>query len=309
MTKVCNIRCYLPTAALIAAFALTIPAPCQSLPAATAAEDTVLAVFAPAFVADTLLVDLSGGVGRPSLADAARTFTAFRDGCDASRTRFAARPYRFRPVQLLLPAALIGTGIIGLESDWVKSQNHEVRDELQENIERHLRLDDFTQYAPIVALYVPPLFGVKGRHSAGGRTILLSTSALLMALTVNSPKALTRVERPDGSSRNSFPSGHTATAFMGAELLRREYRDTSPWIGRVGYVVAAGTGFFRMYNNRHWLTDVMAGAGVGILSAEAAYWLYPVLSKCFLRRRGRTGVQLMPYVGDRERGLAVHLTF
>lgn len=77
-------------------------------------------------------------------------------------------------------------------------------------------------------------------------------------------------------------SGHTATAFMGAELLRREFWGVSPWIGITGYAVAAGTGAFRMVNNRHWFTDVVAGVGIGILSVEAAYWLYPVLGRAFL---------------------------
>ena len=67
--------------------------------------------------------------------------------------------------------------------------------------------------------------------------------------------------------------------------MRREYWNTSPWIGVAGYAVAAGTGFLRMYNNRHWLTDVIAGAGFGILSAEAAYWLYPVIKKTFFKKR------------------------
>lgn len=56
-------------------------------------------------------------------------------------------------------------------------------------------------------------------------------------------KSVTKVERPDGSARNSFPSGHTAMAFMGAELLRREFWEVSPWIGVAGYVVAAAQDF------------------------------------------------------------------
>lgn len=169
----------------------------------------------------------------------------------------AVNPYQFKPMQLIVPSALIGVGIIGLESDWLKSQNREIREELQENIDHKLSIDDFSQYFPIVAMYGLDLFSVKGKHDAIDQTIILGTAYALMGITVNSLKAVTKVERPDGSSRNSFPSGHTATAFMGAELLRREYRDVSPWIGVAGYAVAAGTGFFRMYNNRHWLTDVM----------------------------------------------------
>ena len=131
----------------------------------------------------------------------------------------------------------------------------------------------------MAATYGLNLCGVKGKHGYGELTIILGTAYALMGVTVNVTKNLTKVERPDGSARNSFPSGHTATAFMGAELLRREYWNVSPWIGIAGYAVAAGTGFFRIYNNRHWLTDVLAGAGVGILSVQAAYWLYPQYPK------------------------------
>ena len=182
-----------------------------------------------------------------------------------------SNPYKFKPLQLIVPGTLIGVGIIGLESDWLKFQNREIRDELQENIDHRLTIDDFTQYAPMAATYGLNLCGIKGKHGYGDLTIILGTAYALMGTTVYAMKNITKVERPDGSARNSFPSGHTATAFMGAELLRREYWDVSPWIGVAGYTVAAGTGFFRMYNNRHWLTDVIAGAGIGILSVQAAY--------------------------------------
>lgn len=218
-------------------------------------------------------------------------------------------PYRFNAWQLAVPSTLIGVGIIGLESDWLKYQNREVRDELQENIDGRLTIDDFSQYAPMAAAYALNLCGVKGKHGYADLTIILGTAYALMGITVNTLKAATRVERPDGSSRNSFPSGHTATAFMGAELLRREYWDVSPWIGVAGYAVAAGTGFFRMYNNRHWLTDVIAGAGVGILSTEAAYWLYPLVSKTFFRRRYLKNAFISPYISQGSKGVACSFTF
>jgi membrane-associated phospholipid phosphatase len=93
------------------------------------------------------------------------------------------------------------------------------------------------------------------------------------------------VERPDGSSNNSFPSGHTANAFMGAEFLYQEYKDVSPWYGIAGYVVATGTGLFRMYNNRHWFSDVVAGAGFGILSTKVAYWIYPWMKEKIFKEK------------------------
>ena len=86
------------------------------------------------------------------------------------------------------------------------------------------------------------------------------------------------VERPYPGVYTSFPSGHTVTAFIGAEILRREYGEKYPAIAIAGYTVATGVGIMRMYNNRHWASDVLAGAGVGILSASLMYWLAPYLT-------------------------------
>lgn len=218
-------------------------------------------------------------------------------------------PYKFRPVQLVAPVTLIGVGIIGLESDWLKFQNKEVKDELQEDKHNKFGVDDFTQYLPMAATYGLNLCGVKGLHGYGDLTIILGTAYALMGITVNSLKSVTKVQRPDGSSRNSFPSGHTATAFMGAELLRKEYWNVSPWIGVAGYAVAAGTGFFRMYNDRHWLTDVIAGAGIGILSVQAAYWLYPLISKTIFHKQYMKNIYISPYLTNESKGLACSITF
>ena len=60
-----------------------------------------------------------------------------------------------------------------------------------------------------------------------------------------------------------------------------EYRHVSIWYGVGGYLVAGTVGYLRVYNNAHWLHDVIAGAGFGIASAELAYWIYPYLKKTF----------------------------
>ena len=212
-------------------------------------------------------------------------------------------------VTTLVPGTLIGVGIIGLESDWLKYQNKEIKEDLLENIDRKFTIDDFSQYVPMAETYGLNLCGVKGKHGYGDLTIILGTAYALVGVTVNVTKNLTKVERPDGSARNSFPSGHTATAFMGAELLRREYWNVSPWIGIAGYAVAAGTGFFRIYNNRHWLTDVLAGAGVGILSVQAAYWLYPAISKTFFHKQYLKNTFISPYMSEQSKGLSCTITF
>jgi hypothetical protein len=195
--------------------------------------------------------------------------------------------YHFKCKQLVLPTMLIGTGILGLTSDWMESQDIDIKNELTENVNRKITIEDFSQYAPFVSVYGLNLCGVKGEHSLRDYTAILATSYILMGITVNALKMSIKEQRPDGTSYNSFPSGHTATAFMGAELLRHEYRNVSPWIGVAGYAVATGTGFLRMYNNHHWFNDVITGAGIGILSAKASYWLFPYISKMLFKKKPR----------------------
>ena len=52
-------------------------------------------------------------------------------------------------------------------------------------------------------------------------------------------------------------------------------------IGIGAYALATGVAFLRLYNNRHWLNDVVAGAGIGILSARIGYWMLPVYRRWF----------------------------
>ncbi len=192
--------------------------------------------------------------------------------------------FKFKYKSLIIPAVFISYGIVGLESGQIKGFNSVISAEVTEDIDDKTSIDDFSQYAPIAAFYGLSALGLKSKNNFKDKTIIFATSYLLMGLTVNAFKKTASVERPDGSSLNSFPSGHTATAFMGAELMMQEYKNESVWYGISGYVVAAGTGAFRMYNNRHWLTDVVAGAGIGILSAKAGYWLYPITSKWFTKK-------------------------
>lgn len=175
----------------------------------------------------------------------------------------------------IFPGALIALGTWGNENDWFVGRNKDIRDELQEEKHSSIIIDDYTQFAPFAATYALGAFGIKAKHNFKQRVIVGCIAVGISQLFVQSLKYTVRTERPDHSKRNSFPSGHTTVAFVGAEMLWQEYKDYSPWIAYSGYAVAAGTGFLRMYNNRHWLSDVIAGAGFGMLSTKLAYWLYP----------------------------------
>lgn len=190
---------------------------------------------------------------------------------------------RFRPVQLVAPGSLILIGSLGAGSGWFHhAVNLPLRDDLQQwKGNRHCSVDEYLQYLPAVAHVGLSLCGVPSRTDYKERFAVLVTSSLVMATVVNLTKYTVRKERPDGSSRNSFMSGHTATAFMGAELVRMEYASASRWYGIGAYTVATGVAFLRMYNNRHWLGDVVCGAGVGILSARIGYWMLPLERRWF----------------------------
>ena len=215
----------------------------------------------------------------------------------------------FKPKALIIPAVLIGYGVVGLESHTLKLFNSEISEEVSEHIDDKFTIDDISQYTPFLSVYALNAMGIQGKHNFKDRSIILGTAYLIMGGSINILKHTAYVERPDGTSKNSFPSGHTATAFMGAEFLYQEYKDVSVWYGITGYAIATGTGFFRVYNNRHWLTDVSAGAGIGILSTKIAYWVHPFIKKHIFKDKESINGMVMPFYNGHESGLSAVITF
>ncbi len=141
------------------------------------------------------------------------------------------------------------------------------------------RTDDYLQYSPGALMLALKAAGVQGRSTWGEMLTASAAAYVIMGVSVNALKYTTSVERPDGVDTHSFPSGHSATAFMMAGLLTREYGELSPWVGVGAYSLASVTGAMRIANNKHWLSDVLTGAGLGILSAEAGYLISDILFK------------------------------
>ncbi|SFQ73714.1 phosphatase PAP2 family protein [Flavobacterium akiainvivens] len=218
---------------------------------------------------------------------------------------------KFNYKQLIIPTILIGYGVIGIENDQLKSFNTQIREEVKEDIDQKTSIDDFSQWAPAASVFALDAFGVRAKHNLRDRGVILATSYIIMSSTVFALKSISHIERPDGTSKNSFPSGHTATAFAGAEFLCQEYKDKSVWYGIAGYAVATGTGLFRIYNNRHWLTDVAAGAGIGILSTKIAYWVNPFISKTLFGKKEETHPTsfIMPFYDGKNAGIGFVKTF
>lgn len=169
----------------------------------------------------------------------------------------------------------------------------------------HIGIDDYAQYAPVASVVTLSMAGIKARHQRRDVLALTATSYAAMGLMVQGLKHAVREPRPDSGTRNSFPSGHSATAFMGAELVRMEYGTAA---GVAAYGVAAGVGLLRLYNDRHWLNDVVAGAGVGVLSARIAGWLLP-LERRLLHWQSDADVVVVPVVDFHGMGFAMSVGF
>lgn len=200
---------------------------------------------------------------------------------------------------LLLTAAPMGA-----QSAWsngLDSRINSVAGPLREEYGR-VKIDNWLQYLPAAAYLVSGAFrNGGGEHGFAERLVSLATASATEAILVNGLKYTCCRLRPDGVAANSFPSGHTATVFMGAEQIRLEY---GGWAGAGAYALAAGVGLLRVYNGYHWFTDVLAGAAVGVVSANIAWRLLPLECK-WLGISPRAELSLVP-LGT---GMMLALTF
>ena len=138
-------------------------------------------------------------------------------------------------------------------------------------------IDNVLEYVPTAAVFGLKLLGVPAESSWKRRLTVSVVSFGINAAVTYSLKHTIHEMRPDGTDNHSFPSGHTAVAFCGATTLMHEYRKVSPWIGVAGYAVATTVAVDRVRRNRHHWGDVVAGAAIGVASAEAGYWIGDII--------------------------------
>jgi hypothetical protein len=171
---------------------------------------------------------------------------------------------------VIAPVLFTAAGLSTLADD--NDDDYEVQGERNKYIPnfRH-RADDYLQHAPIMIVYGLNWLGVEGKNDFANRTAILIKSEMMVGILTFSLKRITAVPRPDTRELTSFPSGHTAQAFAAATFMAREYGHKNIWYSIGAYTVATGVGAMRVMNNRHWISDVMVGAGIGILSTNLAY--------------------------------------
>ena len=172
--------------------------------------------------------------------------------------------------KVAIPTALMTTGII-LNKETIKTSIQEKVQSSFPNFDS--RLDDYLMIAPTALDLIFTLSDKKPNDKKHISDIIIGEVA--MYITTKSLKKIIGSRRPNGGGQ-AFPSGHTSQAFTGATLFFHHYKDENVWLASSGYLLASATGAFRVLNNRHWVSDVFFGAGLGILVGNLTYYFNPI---------------------------------
>ncbi len=230
-------------------------------------------------------------------ADWEKTF--YNDSIHRLDFRYNDRKRGIKPY--IAPVLLISTGTVLHFSTEAKEN---FQDWVQQNTSYTGHIEDYLEYAPLAVVYGLNAVGVKGKNNFGNRTAIVIKSLVLNGLLVSSLKTWVDEERPSGGSR-SFPSGHTSTAFALAQFMHHEYGEKSIWYSVGAYSCATAVGMLRVAGNAHWISDVVAGAGFGMLSTELIYLTHQYKwDKEHLRR-----LDIFPWSYQKQKGVALVYTF
>lgn len=199
-------------------------------------------------------------------------------GVRDSTSQMSVVEYKFKPKSLILPASLITVGAIGTAIDGMNDFHLFSR----KDSVRKIRIDDYMEWGMLGWVFVCDLMG-KEKHNWVDQLCLVVIAEGFNAGMTRVVKHAVGEVRPDGGP-HSFPSGHTANAFLGAHIAWKEFKDSSPVLAYSGYALATFVACSRLYNNRHWVADVVAGAGFGILSVELTYLTYFPIRNAIARK-------------------------
>ena len=197
--------------------------------------------------------------------------------------------------QFIAPVALITAGTLLL--------NTKLNDDLQSNANRFFGKDFSTHadsallFVPVAQIYLGKSFGFKPKNDFQHQTINIIVANAIGAVVFTSLKYTVKEERPDQSDDLSFPSGHTSIAFTNAALLYYEYKDSDLWYASSGFLFATATGVLRIANNKHYTSDVLAGAGIGLASGLVVSYWNPFKSLTFGKKK-KTTAYVYPQIGN-----------
>ena len=199
---------------------------------------------------------------------------------------------------IVAPSAFILIGFALNGSSTEKDIASDVRSKVGHDY--HNKIDDFTQYVPVIEMYGADLIGIPAKNHWFDQTKNLAISTIVSGVIIQSLKRGINKTRPNGTPY-AFPSGHTGTAFTNASVLYQEFKETSPILAYSGYGFAITTGAFRIINNAHWTSDVITSIGISILVTNMVYHFEPL--KNWNPFKKAKGVTLIPYYNQNETGI------
>ena len=251
-----------------------------------------------------LLIGISLSAENDIIIDADSLQTVLQSDIEQKQSKLNAPGAKF-----IIPAVFISYGALAQVWEPLQQLDKHIDKEVSRHFTKRRRFDDYLELASVFAPYGPDILGVKSKNNFRDKTFVVITSNLIMGGAVFTLKNTTNVERPDGWDHYSFPSGHTATAFVAAHILFKEYKDITPWIGITGYAVATTMGTMRILNRKHWLSDVVTGAGIGILSVEIGYMLLPVFHNIIGVEQNKSTLTIIPVIGNNQYSLGIAYVF
>ena len=167
-----------------------------------------------------------------------------------------------------------GTVLIASQDGLIRDRIQSLRSPSGDNISRYL-LEPWGNWYSIGTLGILYLAGDRNQHHHREAALNGIKAYLISGLVARIPKILFGRHRPYQNDPadpylfdpfsfrfNSFVSGHTATNFAVATVITRSYPD-SRWVGWVSYSVATVASMSRIYDDKHWASDVFAGAVLG----------------------------------------------
>jgi hypothetical protein len=157
--------------------------------------------------------------------------------------------------------------------------------------------DNVLLVVPAAQIYLGKSFGFQSKNDFHHQSLQLAVANAIAISTTMALKYTIKEERPDKSDNLSFPSGHTTIAFTNAALLYYEYKDSNVWYASSGFLFATATGIFRIANNKHYTSDVLAGAGIGLASGLIVSYWNPCKSLTFGKKNKSTAL-IYPQMGS-----------
>lgn len=184
------------------------------------------------------------------------------------------RPY-LKPSGLIVPGTLlIYGGLKPLVNPIPKLDDRIMAHVMARYPGFHTNAADYIMWVPAASIYALDVFKVKTQHSFKEHLIIDAGSIVITGGIGFAMRKISQHIEVYNTHQTEFPSGHTANAFRGAEIVHQELKFSHPVLSYSGYLVATGVGLLRIYNKDHLLSEVLAGAGLGILSTKLTYWIF-----------------------------------